>query len=191
MKNFIKNYINESIETKQKILNDESFLEKIETTTDIIVNAYKNGNKVLLAGNGGSAADAQHLAGELVSKFLMEREGLSAIALTNNTSILTSIGNDYNHELIFARQVQAHGRNGDVFIAISTSGNSKNIINAINEAKLKNLVIIGLTGENPSSIDEICDITFKIPSTKTPTIQESHITIGHLICAMVEKKMFE
>ena len=119
--------------------------------------AYRKGRKVLFAGNGGSAADAQHLAGELVSKFLLERDGLSAIALTNNTSILTSIGNDYNHELIFARQVQAHGREGDVFVAISTSGNSKNIINAIKEAKSKNLIIIGLTGETPNSMDALCD----------------------------------
>ena len=191
MKNYIESYIKSSIATKTKILNDENILNVIENISQVIVKAYQNGGKVLTAGNGGSAADSQHIAAEFVSKFFMERPALSAIALTTNTSILTSIGNDYDHQYVFARQLQAHARKGDVFIAISTSGNSKNIVRAIEEAKNLEIITIGLTGEKSCEMDNLCDYLIKVPSDITPTIQESHIMIAHIICALVEKKIFE
>ena len=145
----------------------------------------------MLAGNGGSAADAQHMAGELVSKFLKDRNPLNAMALTTNMSVLTAIGNDYSQEFVFERQLQAYGVEGDVFIAISTSGNSKNIIRAIKEAKDLKMKVIGLCGGNKCDMDGICDCLIKVPSVKTPIIQESQITIGHAICAIVEDELFK
>lgn len=190
MKTFIKNYIQDSIDTKSKILADEVLTGKIEKAAETIINAYKNGKKVLTAGNGGSAGDAQHIAAELVSKFFLERPALCAIALTTNTSILTSVGNDYEHKLVFARQIEAHANSGDVFIAISTSGSSQNILYAIKAAKKKDVTVIGLVGGKASEMDNLCDITIKVPFEVTPIIQESHIMIGHIICALVEKAMF-
>ena len=187
----IKNYIQNSIYTKTKILNDEKFINNIQVIANVIVDAYSKGKKVLTAGNGGSAGDAQHIAGELVSKFFFDRPGLSAFALSTDTSILTAIGNDYGYELSFARQVQANANKGDVFIGISTSGNSKNIVKAIEEAKKKGVITVGLVGEKPCEMDKICDYILKVPSTSTPTIQESHIMIGHIICAIVEEKIFK
>lgn len=190
MKDYIKNYISESIRVKSQILNNESIRSQIKNSAQLIIDTYNKKNKVLIAGNGGSAADSQHIATELVSKFLKERPALNAIALTTNSSILTAVGNDYTIDTIFARQIQAYGQENDVFIAISTSGNSENIIKAIKEAKNKNLKIIGLTGKNNSRMDNLCDILIKIPSEKTPVIQESHIMIGHIICAIVEENLF-
>lgn len=190
MKTYIENYIRESANTKSLILESDEILKAVEAASLAIIEAYKSGKKVLTAGNGGSAADAQHIAAELVSKFLYERPALSAIALTTNTSILTSVGNDYSHELVFARQIQAHGREGDVFIAISTSGNSKNIVKALEEAQNRALKTIGLTGSNPSDMDKLCDILIKVPSVKTPVIQESHLMIEHIICALVERSLY-
>ena len=187
----IINYIQNSIYTKTKILNDEKFINNIQVIANVIVDAYSKGKKVLTAGNGGSAGDAQHIAGELVSKFFFDRPGLSAFALSTVTSILTAIGNDYGYELSFARQVQANANKGDVFIGISTSGNSKNIVKAIEEAKKKGVITVGLVGEKPCEMDKICDYILKVPSTSTPTIQESHIMIGHIICAIVEEKIFK
>ena len=191
MKDCIKNHIIESVKTKDEILKSEQILQKIEDVATLIIQAYKNGKKVLIAGNGGSAADAQHIAAELVSKFYNDRPALNAIALTTNTSILTAGGNDYSHEYIFARQIQAYGNENDIYIAISTSGNSKNIIKSIEEAKKQGLKIIGLTGANTCIMDEICDSVIKIPSDKTPIIQESHIMVGHIICGIVEKELFK
>lgn len=188
---FIKNYIQASIDTKQNILNDEKMIENIKNIAEVIVSAYKNGKKVLTAGNGGSAGDAQHIAGELVSKFFFDRPALSAFSLATDTSILTAIGNDYGYEYSFARQIQANANEGDVFIAISTSGNSKNIVKAIEAAKLQNVTTIGLVGEKECTMDRICDYIIKVPSSCTPTIQESHIMIGHIICAIVEEKLFK
>lgn len=188
---FVKNYIQDSIATKQKILNDEKMISTIEKIADEIVKAYKSNKKVLIAGNGGSAADAQHIAGELVSKFYFDRPGLSAIALNVNTSIITAIGNDYGYEKVFSKQIEAHGEQGDIFIGISTSGNSVNIIAALEEAKKKGIVTIGLVGEKSCKMEKICDYIIKIPSSETPKIQESHIMIGHIICAIVEEKMFK
>lgn len=186
----IENYIQASIDTKQKILNDKNILATIQNSADAIIKAYKNGKKVLTAGNGGSAGDAQHIAGELVSKFFFDRPGLSAFSLATDTSILTAIGNDYGYEKSFSRQIQANANEGDVFIAISTSGNSKNIVNAILEAKKKNVITIGLVGQKACEMDTLCDYIIKVPSESTPTIQESHIMIGHIICAIVEEAIF-
>ena len=186
----IKSYIQGSIDTKTRILNNKSLLTIVENIADVIANSYKKGNKVLTAGNGGSAADAQHIAGELVSKFLVDRPALSALSLATNSSIMTAISNDYGYEHVFARQVQANGIKGDVFIAFSTSGNSKNILLALEEARKNNLITVGLTGEKICEMDKLCDYIVKVPSKNTPIIQESHIMIGHLICAMVEEKIF-
>ncbi len=190
MKNFIEDYITKSKNTKESILKNNTILSEIEKIAFVIIDAYKNNKKVLTAGNGGSAGDAQHLAAELVSKFLLERPALSAIALTTNTSILTSVGNDYDHELVFARQISAHANSGDVFIAISTSGESKNIVRAVEEARNQKMIVIGLTGQKPATIDNLCDYIIKVPSTETPIIQESHLMIEHLICAIIEKQMY-
>ena len=186
----IENYIQASINTKQKILNDKNILTTIQNAADAIIKAYKNGKKVLTAGNGGSAGDAQHIAGELVSKFFFDRPGLSAFSLATDTSILTAIGNDYGYDKSFSRQIQANANEGDVFIAISTSGNSKNIVNALLEAKKKNVTTIGLVGQKACEMDTLCDYIIKVPSESTPTIQESHIMIGHIICAIVEEAIF-
>lgn len=190
MKEEIKNYIKDSIETKEAILSSENFIKKIELVVNEIVACYKNKGKVLLAGNGGSAADAQHLAAELVSKFLKNRQALNAIALTTNTSILTAVGNDYSHDYIFARQIEAYGTEKDIYIAISTSGNSKNIIKSIEKSKKLGMTVIGFTGKENCLMDELCDYILKVPSENTPIIQESHIMVGHIICELVEKSLF-
>ncbi|MDQ1772724.1 SIS domain-containing protein [Labilibaculum sp. A4] len=190
MENFIKEQIVESINVKNKILNNEELVALIKEVSKLCVEIYKKGGKTLLAGNGGSAADAQHIAGEFVSRFYFDRPGLPSIALTTDTSILTAIGNDYGYEKVFSRQIQAQGSEGDVFFAISTSGNSKNLIEAVKEAKIKNMVTIGLTGLTGGEMGGLCDYCIKVPSKETPRIQEAHILIGHTICAIVEEEIF-
>ena len=185
----IYNQIRESADVKEHLLNNSETIEKIAKAADICTHAYLNGNKTMFAGNGGSAADAQHLAGEFVSKFYFDRPGLPSIALTTDTSILTAIGNDYGYDQLFARQVQAQGIKGDVFIGISTSGNSKNIIEALKVCKDKGVYSISLTGANPCKMDE-SDLVIKVPSTSTPRIQECQTLIGHIICCIVEKNIF-
>lgn len=187
--NYIKKYIESSIHTKQKLLSDSSVLQRIEEVVSICTAALNNGNKILLAGNGGSAADAQHIAAEFVSRFFYDRPGLPAVALTTDTSILTAIGNDYGYDKVFSRQVQAMGCRGDVFIGITTSGNSKNIISAITEAKNRGLLTVGLCGNKGLILDQ-ADLCLSVPDSVTPHIQESHIMLGHIICAMVEKNIF-
>ena len=187
---FIKNYIEKSIETKRNILENENILSKIRDVSLVIVDSLKNGGKVLICGNGGSAADSQHIAAELVGRLSFDRPGLPAMALTVDSSILTAVGNDYGYEMVFSRQVQACAQKGDVLIGISSSGNSKNVVNAILEAKEKGVFTVGFTGEKDGLISANADITIKIPSAETPIIQESHIMAGHIICAMVEKMMF-
>ncbi|WP_158752633.1 D-sedoheptulose 7-phosphate isomerase [Dyella sp. S184] len=155
------------------------------------VDALKRGNKLLFAGNGGSAADAQHWAGELVSRFNFDRPGLAGIALTTDTSILTAIGNDYGYDYVFARQVEALGRKGDVLFAISTSGNSKNIVRAIHAARDSGIGVIGFTGQTGGAMAELCDICLNMPTTETPKVQEGHEFLGHLICGLIEREMFE
>lgn len=182
--------IQESTKVKQAILSDQLLLTDIEKAAMIVTDAYKNGKKTLLAGNGGSAADAQHIAGEFVSRFYFDRPGLPSIALSTDTSILTAIGNDYGYEKLFSRQVQAQGNEGDVFIGISTSGNSSNILFAIEECKKKGIYTIGFTGQTGGKMADICDLIIKVPSLETPRIQESHILIGHIICCIVEDIIF-
>ncbi len=188
---FIEDYIRSSIDTKKKVLEDKTIIETISKAADAIVDSYKNGGKLISAGNGGSAGDAQHIAGELVLKFYIDRPGLAAISLSTDTSVLTAIGNDACFENVFARQIQANGNKGDIFLAISTSGNSVNIINALEEARKKGVVTIGLTGEKTCKMDDLCDFLIKVPSSDTPKIQESQMMIGHILCAIVEKKLFQ
>ena len=190
MKNYVYGQINDSIDVKTKILKDETFIDTIVKVSEIIVNCYKIGGKTITAGNGGSAADAQHIAAEFVSRFYFDRPGLASIALTTDTSIITAIGNDYGFEKLFLRQLQANGKEGDVFIAISTSGNSVNIIEALKYCKSNKISSVGLTGSSGGAMSELCDYCFKVPSNETPRIQESHILIGHIICALVEEKIF-
>jgi D-sedoheptulose 7-phosphate isomerase len=154
------------------------------------IGALRAGGKILFAGNGGSAADAQHLAGELVSRFNYDRPGLPAFALTTDTSVLTAIGNDYGYERLFARQVEAVGRAGDVLIAISTSGKSPNILEALRVARAKGLVTVGMTGRGGGRMAEICDHVLRTPSDATPRIQEGHIVMGHTICCLIEQQIF-
>ncbi|EPN4754007.1 D-sedoheptulose 7-phosphate isomerase [Campylobacter jejuni] len=187
---YIKEHFQESILVKEQILKDENLITLIKNASLEVIKAYKNGNKTLLAGNGGSAADAQHIAGEFVSRFYFDRPGIASIALTTDTSILTAIGNDYGYENLFARQVQAQGVKGDVFIGISTSGNSKNILKALELCKQKEIISIGLSGASGGAMNELCDYCIKVPSTCTPRIQEAHILIGHIICAIVEEELF-
>jgi D-sedoheptulose 7-phosphate isomerase len=177
-----------------KLLNDMS---KDRTLHDLVVRAVtlsvkalRDGNKLLFAGNGGSAADAQHWAGELVSRFNFDRPGLAGIALTTDTSILTAIGNDYGYDYVFARQVEALGRGGDLLYILSTSGNSKNILRAIQAAREAGIGVIGFTGQGGGAMADLCDICFRMPSSETPKIQEGHEFLGHLICGLIESEMF-
>jgi len=168
--------------------------ETLETVKDVaqkIIDCLKGGGKVLLCGNGGSAADAQHIATELVSKFLEERDALAAISLTTNTSSLTAIANDYSFDNVFERQVKALGRQGDILIGISTSGNSPNVIKALEAAKEKGMTTVGFAGGPGSKIGDVVDITINVPSNSTPRIQEVHITLGHIICGLVESEIFK
>ena len=169
---------------------DPALVGVIEAVAGRCVAALRAGGKILLAGNGGSAADAQHLAAEFVSRFAYDRPGLSALALTTDTSALTAIGNDYGYEKLFQRQIQAMGRAGDVFFGISTSGRSPNVLAALGEARSLGIVTVGLTGQNEGGMEPLCDYTIHVPSTETPKIQEGHITIGHIICGLVEQAMF-
>lgn len=190
MKHFIKEYISDSIETKQRIMNNDALVEKIKNAGEIIAGAIKKGNKILIAGNGGSAADSQHIAAEFICRFYFDRDALPAIALTVDTSVLTASGNDYGFINIFSRQIEALGKDGDIFIAITTSGNSPNIIKALEAAKKKNMTSILLTGQKNSHSSERANLCIKVPSEETPKIQESHIMIGHILCAIAEKEIF-
>ena len=185
----IKAQISESADVKRAILTNEEIINKIATAAEVCIKAYKTGKKTMFAGNGGSAADAQHLAGEFVSKFYFDRPGLPSLALTTDTSIITAIGNDYGYDTLFARQVQAQGNEGDVFIGISTSGNSPNIVNALEECRKKKIFSIALTGEKPCMMD-CFDLVIKVPSASTPRIQECQTLIGHIICCIVEENIF-
>lgn len=191
MKSYIASQISETQLVMSKMLSDENLLASLENAARTCIQAIMNGNKILLAGNGGSAADAQHIAGEFVSRFAFDRPGLSAIALTTDTSILTAIGNDYGYEKLFARQVQAHARKGDVLIAYSTSGKSPNVIYALKEARSCGLLCIGMTGNLGGPMEELCDYYLAVPSADTPKIQEGHAVLGHILCGLVEKAIFK
>lgn len=187
--NYTKNYLDKSFKVKQGLMDDHNLISSVINTANVIKEVYASGNKVLIAGNGGSAADSQHIAAELVSRFLYDRPGLPAIALTTDSSMLTAIGNDYGFKRLFSRQVQAQGIEGDIFIGISTSGNSENIIEAVKEAKKKNIYTVALCG-NKGVLKDLADTSIEVPSSSTPHIQECHILIGHIICALVEKNIF-
>ena len=168
---------------------DPGLSDNIVGAVELCVESLRAGGKVMFAGNGGSAADAQHWAGELVSRFYYDRPGLAAIALTTDSSILTAIGNDYGYDYTFARQVEALGQAGDALVAISTSGNSPNIIRAAEAARARGVAVVGFTGEGGGKLAPLSDICFRVPSTETPRIQEGHEFIGHLLCALVEAEM--
>jgi D-sedoheptulose 7-phosphate isomerase len=187
----IKKNISESIQVKQNILENPELLSKISQVSQEIINAFKNDKKVLFCGNGGSAADAQHIAAELSGRFYFDREPLFAEALHVNTSYITAVANDYSYDEVFSRLVKAKGRAGDILIGISTSGNSKNVIKAIEVANEKGMITIGMTGKTGGKMKEICKYLINVPSTDTPRIQEAHIMIGHIICEIVEKVLFE
>jgi D-sedoheptulose 7-phosphate isomerase len=181
--------IKKSIEVKQN-LNEEINLN-ISKSIDMLEIAFRNENKLLICGNGGSAADSQHIAAEFVSKFLIERKALFALALNCNTSSLTAISNDYNYDYSYSRQVEAFGAKNDILWAISTSGNSKNVLNAVEVARKRNMHIIGMTGNHGGKLASLCDIAICVPSNHTPNIQECHIMIAHIICELVEERLFK
>src|SRR5215831_909240 len=184
----IKSIISASVSVKQQVLNDEAMLQKISDAIDVITTAFKNGNKVLFCGNGGSAADAQHLAAEFSGRFYKDRKALPSEALHCNTSYVTAVANDYSYDVIYSRIIEGTGITGDVLVGLSTSGNSKNIIKAFEVAKEKNIITMGFTGESGGSMKDISNYLFNVPSKDTPRIQESHIMIGHIICELVEQK---
>ena len=190
MTDMIRKLLQDSIDVKQTILADHAMLSAIADVAQRCVDTLRSGNKLLLAGNGGSASDAQHIAAELVGRFEVDRKGLPAIALTTNASQLTAISNDYGYEAVFSRQVQAFGAKGDLFIGLSTSGNSANVVAAAEVAKAQGLTIVGMTGKSGGKLEALCDACLKIPSTNTARIQEAHITVGHIVCAQIERELF-
>ena len=190
MKNYIKDQIKKSYETKQEIYNNENLLNKIEEVSKLCVELYRGDKKTILAGNGGSAADAQHIAAELVGRYGFDRPSIPSLALTTDTSNLTAIGNDYGFDKIFSRQLEGMGQEGDIFIGISTSGNSQNLVNAFNVAKDKGVKTVALVGKDGGEMAKMADIALVIPSNSTPRIQESHILIGHILCDIIEKEIF-
>ena len=186
----IKEAMRQSIEVKERMLEDEDILNTIERISDICVKAVSSGNKIFFCGNGGSAADAQHLAAELSGRFYFDREPLPAEALHANTSYLTAVANDYSFDEVYARLVKGSGRSGDVLIGLSTSGNSPNVIRAFEEAVRKDMITVGLTGASGGRLKDVSYFTIRVPSDDTPRIQESHIMIGHLICELIEQTLF-
>lgn len=193
-KSAMQGYISAQIADAQSVLaniaSDTKLAATLAAAAQCCIDALRAGGKILLAGNGGSAADAQHIAGEFVSRFNFDRPGLAAIALTTDTSILTAIGNDYGYEKLFSRQVQALGRRGDVFIGYSTSGSSPNVLQALRQAREMGLHCIGLTGNRKGPICSLCDFLLEVPSGATPKIQEGHLVLGHILCGLVENAMF-
>ena len=185
----VKAQIAESVRVKQALLADETLMDKIAKVASVIVDAYKSGHKTLWAGNGGSAADAQHMAGELVNKFTFDRPALAALSLSTDTSIITAVGNDYGFDRLFARQVEAQGCKGDVFIGISTSGRSKNLVEALPACRAKGITAVAIVGANPCPMDDY-DYVIHVPSMETPRIQECQTLIGHILCYIVEQELF-
>ncbi len=187
----LRDRIKSSIAVKQALLLDENYLRLVMQVADRITQSLNSGGKVIFFGNGGSAADSQHLAAEFTGRYLKERRALPALALSVNSSSLTAIGNDYGFDLVFARQLEALGKSGDVAVGISTSGNSPNVIRALEAAKLKSIYAVSLTGKSGGKLKNIADCTICMPSEETPRIQECHILTGHLICEVVEETLFE
>ncbi len=187
---FITQELSESSAVKRKLLENEEMVGMLTQICEECVRVYQNGRKILLAGNGGSAADAQHIAAEFVGRFYFDRPSLPSLALTTDSSMLTAIGNDYGYDQVFARQIQGQGVRGDLFIGMSTSGNSTNILAAVNRCREMGIVTVGLTGEKGEVLAKACDYCIKVPSSSTPRIQETHTTIGHIICGFVEQVLF-
>lgn len=186
----IRKQIQESIALKNRVLKDDQLMKALEQSILSIVHAYRQGNKVLFCGNGGSAADAQHLAAELSGRFYLDRPPLNAEALHVNTSFLTAAANDFSFDMVYERMTRALGREGDVLVAFSTSGRSPNILRALEAARETGMLTIGLTGVDGGSMPARCDILFRVPSNDTPRIQEVHILLGHIICEQVESELF-
>lgn len=190
MKEYIRSNIEESINTKKKLLADDSLLSVVEEVSRICIDAYEKGNKIMVCGNGGSASDAQHMVGELVGRYKMERPGIPAIALNANTTVMTALGNDYDYESIFVKQVAALGKKEDILFVISTSGNSKNTVLACEKAKKMGIITVALTGETGGALKALCDYTICVPSNNTPRIQEMHILIIHSLCGIIERELY-
>lgn len=186
----IKKLITDSIATKQLVLEDQVLLAAIENAANTCIEAFKNDKKVLFCGNGGSAADAQHISAELSGRFYTDRPPLYSEALHVNSSYMTAVANDYSYDVVYSRMVEACGRKGDVLVGITTSGNSKNILAAMEMARKQGMITIGMTGQSGGKMNECCDIMLRVPSSDTPRIQESHILIGHIICQLIEETIF-
>lgn len=190
MKTYIDDRLERAVQVLRALADDAAIRGQLETCATRCIDAMHRGGKLLLAGNGGSAADAQHIAAEFVSRFAFDRPGLPAIALTTDSSILTAIGNDYGYEKLFERQIQALGRKGDVFIAYSTSGRSPNILAGLHKARASGLFCIGLTGAVGAEMTPLCDVLLRVPSSETAEIQQGHAVLGHILCGLVEQAVF-
>ena len=186
----IQSEFDKAVANMHALAADDALSAQIEDAVTLCIDALRNGKKLLFCGNGGSAADAQHWAGELVSRFYYDRPGLAAIALTTDSSILTAIGNDYGYDYVFARQVEALGQSGDVLVAISTSGNSPNVLRAADVARARDMQVIAFTGRSGGKLLPMSDICFRMPSDETPRIQEGHEFVGHLLCALIEAGIY-
>jgi len=190
MSDQVKNLLQDSCRVKQKVIDDAQLVTLIANIMDVCIDTLRKGNKLLLAGNGGSASDAQHIAAELVGRYEKDRAGLPALALTTNSSQVTAIANDYGYENLFLRQVQALANAGDVFFGLSTSGNSENVVRAVEQCKKQQVITVGMTGRSGGQLAALCDYCINVPSDNTARIQEVHITIGHILCAGIEAALF-
>ena len=191
MQEHISDILNDSFNNLQKVINDKGLILEIETITTKIIKAFKDGNKLLLCGNGGSASDAQHIAAELSGRFIKERKPLYAEALHVNSSYMTAVSNDYGFESTYSRMLEAIGKKGDVLIALSTSGNSENVVNAVKMANSLDMLSVGMSGDKGGKIRELCQHNIIIPSSNTARIQEAHIIVGHIFCQIIEDKLFD
>ena len=191
MQEHISDILNDSFNNLQKVINDKGLILEIETITTKIIKAFKDGNKLLLCGNGGSASDAQHIAAELSGRFIKERKPLYAEALHVNSSYMTAVSNDYGFESTYSRMLEAIGKKGDVLIALSTSGNSENVINAVKMANSLGMLSVGMTGAMGGKIKDLCQHNIIIPSSNTARVQEAHILVGHIFCQIIEKQLFD
>jgi D-sedoheptulose 7-phosphate isomerase len=191
MQEYISDILNDSYNNLQKVISDKGLILEIETITTKIINAFKDGNKLLLCGNGGSASDAQHIAAELSGRFIKERKPLYAEALHVNSSYMTAVSNDYGFESTYSRMLEAIGKKGDVLIALSTSGNSENVVNAVKMANSLDMLSVGMSGGTGGKIKELCQHNIIIPSSNTARIQEAHIIVGHIFCQIIEDKLFD
>ena len=191
MQEHISDILNDSFNNLQKVISDKGLILEIEIVTTKIIQAFKDGNKLLLCGNGGSASDAQHIAAELSGRFIKERKPLYAEALHVNSSYMTAVSNDYGFEYTYSRMLEAIGKKGDVLIALSTSGNSENVVNAVKMANSLEILSVGMSGATGGKIKELCQHNIIIPSSNTARIQEAHIIVGHIFCQIIEEKLFE